>query len=291
MTSHNAIALVAVLAAMSPGATAQEYDDELMLGTWTATGISETECHFSDASVTLRIFEALEPGHYRATYVERGIVTLKDECDDGEQVDEDAIVPVEIGGGVVYLDIEGSVVTIWSRNPNFHPETLELQGSTMIGKDDMGGIEYVKSYPEFRYDAKEGSVGWQAISYPLSEAEQVTMGVISECSFTSSFAESFKKMIESAVREAIKSGGKESTIKRSGRFDHLVRFDGMTPGEIFDSALPEVSTYLTSEIADARKALHECEECPDERLEELRDELATRKSQRDAILSIKRQGD
>jgi hypothetical protein len=291
MTSRHAIAIVAALVAMSPSAAAPEYDDETMLGTWEATGVSETECISSDVAVTLRIFEKIAPGSYRATHVERGELTRKEACREGAGADPADVSPVEIGGGVVQVHVAGDTVTISSGNPDFHTETLKLEGSRMVGADDMGGIEYVKTFPEFRYNAQEGGIGWQAIRFPLCETEQITLNVISECTLYEDFAATFMGMIESAIREAIKSGDTESTIQRSGEFNHLERFDGMTPEEILSASLPEVSAFVTSKIADARKALDECASCSDEEVEKLRDELAKRKAQREAILDVKRQRD
>ena len=53
---HPVVAAVAVFG-LAATVSAQEPDDELMLGTWLAQGESETECFISDASVTLRVFD------------------------------------------------------------------------------------------------------------------------------------------------------------------------------------------------------------------------------------------
>ena len=82
------------------------------------------------------------------------------------------------------VDIEGTRATIWSENPGFHTEVLELQGSSMTGADEMGAVEYVKAFPEFRYDARELMIGWQAIQHPLCEMEQTALDVISEHSLS-----------------------------------------------------------------------------------------------------------
>lgn len=266
---------------------AEEVRDELMLGTWKATGISETECFVSDATITLRIFEKVKPGQFRATHVERGILAVKEECREQFETDPGERVPVELGGGVVTVDIDGTKAMIWSEDPDFHTEVLEIQGPRMLGIDDMGAVEYVKAFPEFRYDAREVMVGWRAIQYPLREMEQTALDVISEYSLSLTLLGSYFSWIIEAIVEA--SAGDEPGgrgIERRVEKNHLDRFDGMTVDEIFDSALPDVSEYLKKKIASAQRDLAECEECSEDKLLELREILAEREEQRNAILEV-----
>ena len=288
--SNTTMLVLAVCGAIfiSPSSRGQEPIDEVMMGTWTAKGVSETECFVSDATITLRVFERVDEGRYRATYVERGELTVKDECREQVETDPGERVPIELGGAIVTVDIDSDNATIWSDNPNFHTEDLNLQGSRMVGADELGGIQYVKAFPEIRYDVREGAVGWNAIRYTRSDVEQTALEVISEFAIMDAFVKSFQELLESAIREAMEDEDMPSEIERSREYNHLERFDGMTFEEIVDGTLPDVSEYLTKKIASAREALAECEECPEDELRELREELAERKEQRDAMLEIQR---
>ena len=124
---HPVVAAVAVFG-LAATVSAQEPDDALMLGTWLAQGESETECFISDASVTLRVFDKLGPGVYVATHIERGEVRIKDECLDRVESGPGDDVPIEIGGGVVFLEVDGGNVTISSEHEDFHAETQADRG-------------------------------------------------------------------------------------------------------------------------------------------------------------------
>ncbi len=279
---------LAAVCGLGRGTLAQEADDKLMLGTWIASGTSATECVISEATVTLRVFDKLEPGAYLATYVERGELTVKEECTELLESDPESIVPVDIGGAVVVLEVEGDTVSISSSNPDFHTETLTLEGQKMLGADDLGPIEYVKAFPEFRYDAREVEVGWQAIQFPLCEMEQTVMDAISDCAYLDTVVAVLKEALDSAIRAAMEGKTGEVPVEGSRGYNHLEQFDGMTVEEIFDSALPDVAAYLTKEIARVQKALAECDECSNEELRELREQLAKRKEQREAMLEVER---
>jgi hypothetical protein len=259
-----------------------------MLGTWLAEGRSETECHISDVEVTLRVFENSGPGAYVAMYIERGDVRIKEECRDRFDEDDELEQPVQIGGGIVDLQVDADTVTISSSNEDFHTETLDLVDGKMVGTDDMGPIIYRKAYPEFRFDAREGWLGWRAIGLAACQEEQQVLDVVEECASIEAFKSLFAEMMGEVVREALQGGQETVHIDKQAEMRPLDRFDGMTVDEILDDTLPEVAAYLTRKISSARQALADCDECPDERVAELRDELAKRHQQRDALIEVQK---
>ena len=284
---HPVVAAVAIIG-LAATVSAQEPDDELMLGTWLAEGESETECFISDASVTLRVFEKLDPGVYVATYIERGEVRIKDECLERVESDPGDEVPAEIGGGVVFLEVDGGNVTISSEEEGFHAERLKLVGDTMVGTDDMGPITYRKAYSGFRYDAREGAIGWHALTMTACEEEERVLKVVKECANLDAFSSLFREMMEALVREAQKSDKEQVHIKREGELRPLDSFDGKTVAEILDENLPEVASFLTQRISSIRQKLAECDECPEEDVAELQEKLVTRLAQREAMIEVQR---
>ena len=284
---HLAVAVLAVFG-LAATVSAQEPDDELMLGTWLAEGESETECFISDVNATLRVFEKLGPGAYVATDIDRGELSVQAECRDRVESDPGEEVPVDIGGGVVLLEVDARRVTISSHDENFHTETLTLAGDRMIGTDDMGPITYAKAYPEFRYDAREGSIGWRALAMTACEEEEQVLEVVKECANLDAFSSLFREMMEEVVRKALESGEDSVHIEKQGEFRPLHAFDGMTVGEILDENLPDVASYLTKKVSTIRKDLADCRDCPDEEVAEIKEELAKRLAQREAMIEVQR---
>ena len=284
---HPVVAAVAVFG-LAATVSGQEPDDELMLGTWLAQGESETECFISDASVTLRVFEKIGPGVYVATYIERGDVRIKDECLDRVESDPGDEVPIEIGGGVVFLEVDGANVTISSEDEDFHAEKLRLTGDSMVGTDDIGPIAYRKAYREFRYDAREGVVGWYALMMTACDEEEQVLGVVKECANLDAFSSLFREMMEAMAREALKLDQQQIHVEREGTLRPLASFDGKTVAEILDENLPKVASFLTRSISSIREKIAQCGECPEEDVAELQEELATRLAQREAMIEVQR---
>jgi hypothetical protein len=256
-----------------PHVAAEEPIDELMLGTWHATGQSETRCHSSDVSVTLRVFQKIAEGLYNAHYTERGIVLHKPEC--AGEYSPDEIIPFDLGGGDVQVRVTGTGIRITADDDDFHTEELELVDESLVGTDDMGPIRYQKSFPELRYEADESWLAWTAISRPLPWQQKIALDVVREL----------------ASLDPVPSAGEEpgrDELKpwRNKPINPLEHFDDMTAQEIIDSSIDDTIEFVASELRRVRTRLAACESCPAEQTQRLKDELAIRLAQQQALNEI-----